>query len=94
VTSTPDASWPTPGTSVHRDGPAAVRAARRPPPAWAATIFSLNLATWSDDPSVAAVAGPDETAELAERLERRVNDRSTGVIGWWMRQLVCAAVVG
>lgn len=64
------------------------------PAGMAATIFSLNLATWSDDPSVAAVAGPDETAELAERLERRVNDRSTGVIGWWMRQLVCAAVVG
>lgn len=54
----------------------------------AATIFSLNLATWADDPSVAAVAGPDETADLADRLEKRVTDRSTGVIGWWMRQLV------
>jgi trans-aconitate 2-methyltransferase len=54
----------------------------------AATIFSLNLATWAHDPSVAAVAGPDETADLADRLERRTTDRSTGVIGWWMRQLV------
>jgi trans-aconitate 2-methyltransferase len=54
----------------------------------AATIFSLNLATWADDPSVAAVAGPHETAALAERLQRRTTDRSTGVIGWWMRQLV------
>ena len=54
----------------------------------AATIFSLNLATWAHDPSVAAVAGADETADLADRLERRTSDRSTGVIGWWMRQLV------
>jgi hypothetical protein len=54
----------------------------------AATIFSLNLATWGHDPSVAAIAGPDETAELADRLEKRINDRSTGVIGWWMRQWV------
>jgi len=54
----------------------------------AATIFSLNLATWRDDPAVAAVAGPDETAELADRLQRRGPDTSTGVIGWWMRQLV------
>lgn len=54
----------------------------------AATIFSLNLATWRHDPAVAAVAGPDETADLAERLERRVTDPSTGVIRWWMRQLV------
>ena len=54
----------------------------------AATIFSLNLTTWRDDPAVAAVAGPDETADLADRLERRVADTSTGVIRWWMRQLV------
>jgi SAM-dependent methyltransferase len=54
----------------------------------AATIFSLNLATWSDDPSVAALAAPGETAELAARLERRRDDTSTGVIRWWMHQLV------
>jgi trans-aconitate 2-methyltransferase len=54
----------------------------------AATIFSLNLATWRDDPAVAAVADPDETADLADRLQRRVTDTATGVIGWWMRQLV------
>jgi SAM-dependent methyltransferase len=54
----------------------------------AATIFSLNLATWAHDPSVAAVAGPDETADLGDRLQNRTTDRSTGVIGWWMRQLV------
>ena len=35
----------------------------------AATIFSLNLATWRDDPAVTAVAAPAETAALADRLE-------------------------
>jgi SAM-dependent methyltransferase len=54
----------------------------------AATIFSLNLTTWRDDPAVAAVAGPDETADLADRLERRVTETTTGLIRWWMRQLV------
>jgi SAM-dependent methyltransferase len=58
------------------------------PSGMAATIFSLNLATWSDDPAVAAVAGPDEMTDLADRLERRVTDSSTGAIRWWMRQLV------
>lgn len=60
------------------------------PTGMAATIFGLNLATWGDDPSVAAVAPPEERAELAERLARRTGDRSTGVIRWWMRQLVVA----
>jgi SAM-dependent methyltransferase len=54
----------------------------------AATIFSLNLSTWRHDPAVAAVAGPEETAALADRLERRRSDTSTGAIRWWMRQLV------
>jgi trans-aconitate 2-methyltransferase len=54
----------------------------------AATIFSLNLGLWRDDPAVVAVAGPTETAALAARLEARTTDTSTGVIGWWMRQLV------
>jgi len=53
----------------------------------AATIFSLNLATWRDDPAVADLASPEETADLADRLERRGPDRSTGAIRWWMRQL-------
>ncbi len=73
-----------PGTvvAVCRSTPLDVPAGR------AATIFSLNLTTWRDDPAVAAVAGPDETADLADRLERRVTETSTGVIRWWMRQLV------
>ena len=54
----------------------------------AATIFSLNLATWGDDPAVAAVADQAERSDLAARLERRVTDGSTGVIRWSMRQLV------
>jgi trans-aconitate 2-methyltransferase len=58
------------------------------PTAQAATIFSLNLAAWRDDPAVAAAAGPGETADLAARLERRCSDTSTGLIRWWMCQLV------
>jgi trans-aconitate 2-methyltransferase len=54
----------------------------------AATIFSLNLSTWRHDPAVAAVAAPEETADLADRLERRRPDPSTGAIRWWMSQLV------
>lgn len=54
----------------------------------AATIFSLNLGLWRDDPAVTAVAGPTETAELADRLEQRTGDTTTGVIEWGMRQLV------
>jgi hypothetical protein len=54
----------------------------------AATIFSLNLDTWKDDPAVVAVAGPGETAALAERLESRRSDPATGAIRWWMTQLV------
>ncbi len=58
------------------------------PSGLAATIFSLNLATWKHDPAVAALASADETAELADRLERRGPETATGVIRWWMRQLV------
>ncbi len=56
----------------------------------AATIFSLNLATWGDDPAVGEAAGPAERSELAARLEHRGPDTSTGVIRWWMRQLAVA----
>ncbi len=58
------------------------------PSGLAATIFSLNLATWRDDPAVAAVASAEETADLADRLERRGPETSTAVIRWWMRQVV------
>jgi SAM-dependent methyltransferase len=58
------------------------------PAGLAATIFSLNLATWGDDPAVAEVADPSERSELAGRLERRTGDGATGVIRWWMGQLV------
>jgi SAM-dependent methyltransferase len=54
----------------------------------AATIFSLNLDTWRDDPAVTAVIGPGEVAALADRLEGRRSDVSTGAIRWWMTQLV------
>lgn len=54
----------------------------------AATIFAMNLSTWGDDPSVADIAGGDEVADLAGRLQRRLTDESTGVIRWWMRQFV------
>jgi trans-aconitate 2-methyltransferase len=54
----------------------------------AATIFSLNLDTWRDDPAVTAVIGPGPLAALADRLEERRSDAATGVIRWWMTQLV------
>lgn len=57
----------------------------------AATIFSLNLATWAADRAVLAVARPDEVAALGARLEERRGDPSTGVIEWGMRQLVVQA---
>ena len=58
------------------------------PAGLAATIFGLNLATWGDDPAVAAVADLSERSELAGRLEGRAGETATGVIRWWMRQLV------
>jgi len=58
------------------------------PAGLAATIFSLNLTTWGDDPAVLAVSGPSERSELAARLERRGAETDGGVIRWWMRQLV------
>jgi hypothetical protein len=54
----------------------------------AASIFALNLTTWRDDPSLASVTGPGETAALLARLEDRRADRSTDVIRWHMRQVV------
>jgi trans-aconitate 2-methyltransferase len=79
------ADLPTPAPTevvLRRTAPLDVPAGR------AATIFSLNLATWRHTPAVAAVAGPEETAGLADRLERRTTDGTTGVIRWWMAQLV------
>jgi trans-aconitate 2-methyltransferase len=58
------------------------------PAGMAATIFSLNLATWGDDPALLPVADAAERADLAERLALRITDTTTGVIRWWMCQLV------
>jgi SAM-dependent methyltransferase len=52
----------------------------------AAGIFALNLATWGDDPALAGLSQPGETASLLERLRRRRHDPSRGVIRWHMRQ--------
>jgi len=81
---------PEPSTRVliDRSTPLDVSSAR------AATIFSMNLSTWSADPSLSDLATPDETADLALRLERRRSDDSTGVIRWWMRQYVSTPVDG
>ncbi len=54
----------------------------------AATIFSLNLDTWRDDLAVTAVIRPGHLSALADRLEKRRSDTATGVIRWWMTQLV------
>jgi trans-aconitate 2-methyltransferase len=77
-----DAAPPTSPVMLERCTPLEVPAGK------AATIFSLNLATWGDDPAVSVVSAPEEIAGLARRLEHRVGDVSTGVIRWWMRQLV------
>ncbi|HVC69670.1 MAG TPA: class I SAM-dependent methyltransferase [Acidimicrobiales bacterium] len=58
------------------------------PAGLAATVFSLNLATWADDSTVAAVSDRPERSRLAERLARRGTDPATGAIRWWMGQLV------
>jgi len=75
---------PPPGASVlvERDAPLEVTAGS------AASIFSLNLATWGDDPVLEDVAQPGEAAALLERLRRRRADPATGVIRWHMRQVV------
>jgi SAM-dependent methyltransferase len=77
---------PPPGTSllVEKDAPLEVAAGS------AASIFSLNLGTWGDDPVLTGVARPGEAAALLERLRDRRADPATGVIRWHMRQVVMA----
>jgi SAM-dependent methyltransferase len=75
---------PPPGASVliEQEAPLEVVAGS------AASIFSLNLGTWGDDPVLRGVARPGEAAALLARLRDRCADRTTGVIRWHMRQLV------
>jgi hypothetical protein len=54
----------------------------------AASIFSLNLGIWGDDPVLRDVASPGEVATLLERLRARQRDRTPGIIRWHMRQVV------
>jgi hypothetical protein len=73
-----------PGTSiaVQQDAPLEVAAGA------AASIFSLNLGIWGDDPVLEAVAEPGAIAALLARLRERRSDPATGVIRWHMRQVV------
>ncbi len=73
-----------PGTSiaVQQDAPLEVSAGE------AASIFSLNLGIWGDDPVLAGVASAPEVATLLERLRDRRSDPARGVIRWHMRQVV------
>jgi len=73
-----------PGTSiaVQRDAPLEVAAGA------AASIFSLNLGIWGDDPVLEGVAEPGAIAALLARLRERRSDTATGVIRWHMRQVV------
>ena len=75
---------PPPGSvmGVHRAVPLEVTAGE------AARIFGLNLSNWGDDPALADVALPGETAALLGRLGERGDDPTTGVIRWHMRQVV------
>jgi trans-aconitate 2-methyltransferase len=72
------------GTSVvvARDAPLEVAAGE------AASIFSLNLGIWGDDPVLRSVAQAGEVTALLHRLRARRRDATTGVIRWHMRQLV------
>jgi trans-aconitate 2-methyltransferase len=54
----------------------------------AASIFSLNLGIWGDDPALRDVASPGEVSTLLERLRARQRDRTGGIITWHMRQVV------
>jgi trans-aconitate 2-methyltransferase len=73
-----------PGTSiaVHHDAPLEVAAGA------AASIFSLNLGIWGDDPVLEGVADPAAIAALLARLRARRADTTTGLIRWHMRQVV------
>jgi trans-aconitate 2-methyltransferase len=73
-----------PGTSiiVQQDAPLEVSSGA------AASIFSLNLGIWGDDPVLAGVAPAGEVHALLQRLRRRCSDVTTGVIRWHMRQVV------
>ncbi len=75
---------PPPGASIvlHRDAALEVSVGS------AATIFALNLGIWGQDPVLAGVTSPGESAALLERLRDRRHDPSTGVIRWHMRQVV------
>lgn len=75
---------PPPGTTVVLDGDAPLEVGAGA----AASIFSLNLGIWGDDPVLAGVARPGETAALLGRLRDRRPDPATGVIRWHMRQVV------
>ena len=54
----------------------------------AASIFSLNLGIWGDDPVLEGVADPAAIAALLARLRARRSDITTGLIRWHMRQVV------
>jgi trans-aconitate 2-methyltransferase len=54
----------------------------------AASIFSLNLGIWGDDPVLSDVAPPGEVAALLNRLRARQRDLTQGIIRWHMRQVV------
>jgi SAM-dependent methyltransferase len=79
-----------PGTSIvlARDAPLEVAAGA------AASIFSLNLGIWGEDPVLEGVADAGEVAALLTRLRARRSDSTTGVIRWHMRQLVMVRDAG
>jgi SAM-dependent methyltransferase len=77
---------PAPGTTIElqRDAPLEVTAGA------AASIFSLNLGIWGEDPALGRLASREEIAALWARLDARRTDLATGVIRWHMRQVVMA----
>jgi len=73
---------PTTSISVQQDAALEVSAGA------AASIFSLNLGIWGDDPVLKGVARAGEVPSLLARLQDRRADDTMGVIRWHMRQVV------
>lgn len=54
----------------------------------AARMYSMNLATWRDDPYIRAQHSPDRIARLAHDLGQLAESSDTGEITWGIRQVV------
>jgi hypothetical protein len=54
----------------------------------AARMYSMNLATWRDDPHIRERHTPDAIDQLARDLDALTESAGTGEITWGVRQVV------